>query len=344
LAEVVPDFQTYVAVQARIREQIDNFPADDVVLVASAGDEGFCDGRETTWHFPRTPEGHHAGNPSDSSAAIAQLEALRSQGARWLVLPATQYWWLDVYGEFHAHLVSWYDVLPRAEACLVFDLAGPTLPDAVANPAPTPAELLLRERPRLHDFAGQGELVEGGLSAPMAHRLVAGIREFHNPVVLETGAGLSTLLFCCLAPRRVISMEPNAQLWERIFDEAERRSISTAVLRDIRERSEVALPPLAASGETIDVAFIDGDHGWPSVFVDFCYANIMLRKGGLLFLDDVHLYSVRQLVLLLLQEAEFEYAGTTQKLAVFRKRTDERFLSSSQPFIRANTMHDEGRT
>ena len=47
----------------------------------------------------------------------------------------------------------------------------------------------------------------------------------------------------------------------------------------------------------------------------------MMPKGGTLFVDDTHLYSVAQLCLLLRQEAAFEYVAVDAKLATFRKLT-----------------------
>ncbi len=204
------------------------------------------------------------------------------------------------------------------------------------------AEELIQERPPLHDFVGRGELTVGGMTGGIARRLIKEIQELDKPHIMETGAGISTLLFCCLAPERVTSIAPDEQLWERISAEADTRGIDLSPVRKFRERSDVALPPLAAAGESIDVAFVDGDHGWPSVFVDFCYMNMMLREGGLLFLDDTHVHSVHQLQLLLVHQPGFSYTGDTQKMAVFRKDTADRFLplASQQPFIRANTVKE----
>lgn len=39
------------------------------------------------------------------------------------------------------------------------------------------------------------------------------------------------------------------------------------------------------------------------MFVDFCYLNMMLVLDGVLFVDDVHLYSCEQLMLLLKEQA-----------------------------------------
>jgi predicted O-methyltransferase YrrM len=203
------------------------------------------------------------------------------------------------------------------------------------------ANALIRDRPPLHDFRGDGKLEIGGMEPAMGRRFITELGALEEPAIIETGAGISTLLFCCLAPGRVTSVSPNTHgLWERILAEAKKREIDTSPLRALRDRSDLALPSLALSGESVDAAFIDGDHGWPSVFVDFCYMNMMLREDGLLFLDDVQLHSVRQLVLMLRHQPGFHLKGTAGKMAIVRKTTSDRFLPAAreQPFIQLNSL------
>jgi hypothetical protein len=71
----------------------------------------------------------------------------------------------------------------------------------------------------------------------------------------------------------------------------------------------------------------------------------MMPAGGTLFVDDVRLYSVSQLYLLLRQQEEFEYVALDgRKLATFRKLTDRPFLPEwrGQPYIEQNTVVDAG--
>ena len=83
------------------------------------------------------------------------------------------------------------------------------------------------------------------------------------------------------------------------------------------------------------MALIDGGHGWPTVFVDFCYLNLMMRKGALLFLDDTQIYSVAELGRLLELQPGFEIVHDLGKLQVWVKQTGDPFLPehSREPYI-----------
>jgi hypothetical protein len=109
---------------------------------------------------------------------------------------------------------------------------------------------------------------------------------------------------------------------------------------DIRlYRSEIEFPKIAlAQKEDIDkfdVALLDGGHGWPTVFVDFCYANMILKKGGLLLIDDIQLYSVKELVRLLHEQPEYECVSKIQKIWIWKKTVDAEFLPNEalEPYL-----------
>jgi glycosyltransferase involved in cell wall biosynthesis/2-polyprenyl-3-methyl-5-hydroxy-6-metoxy-1,4-benzoquinol methylase len=102
-----------------------NLPAAAKVIVASRGDDELLRlGGRRGWHYPQTPDGTYAGHhPTDSRDAIAHLEALKAGGGRYLLLPATAFWWMDHYGEFRRHLESRYrKVVERDGVCAIFSL------------------------------------------------------------------------------------------------------------------------------------------------------------------------------------------------------------------------------
>lgn len=104
-------------------------PLGASVVVVSRGDESLlgCEGRRMG-HFPQEPDGQWAGHPKYSVEAIENLENLREQGARYFVVPSSQFWWLHYYSELAAHLESAYRRIYYDEHLIVFDLAPETRP------------------------------------------------------------------------------------------------------------------------------------------------------------------------------------------------------------------------
>ena len=201
-----------------------------------------------------------------------------------------------------------------------------------------PLEELLAEPPRLHHWSGRWQV--GGIKGALAEAVVFELKRLPGFRVIETGAGLSTLLFLCMSTEPVVSIAPDSGLFDRIAQEARRRGVKADHLEAHVGYSELVLPQLMGDGRRFNVAFIDGGHGWPTVFVDFCYMNAMLDKSGLLFLDDLQLHSVQQLNLLLLEQPGFEEVRNLGgKMAAFRKTTDAPFLPdhTQQPFIVASS-------
>jgi hypothetical protein len=112
----------------RVRELVrEVVPEGSIVAVVTHGDDDLLElgGGRTGRHLPQAEGGVYAGyHPADSVTAIAQLEALREEGAAFLVIPAAQLWWLDYYAEFAQHLSNRYRLVARsAEAGVVYDLA-----------------------------------------------------------------------------------------------------------------------------------------------------------------------------------------------------------------------------
>ena len=99
-------------------------PAETIVLVVSKGDRELVEpGSKRVWHFPQTGGGlYWNGNPADSTDAVSELEALRRKGAGFLLLPSTEFWWLDYYSDFCRHLDSHYSRTVDDEDCIIYDL------------------------------------------------------------------------------------------------------------------------------------------------------------------------------------------------------------------------------
>ena len=97
-----------------------------VVLVASGGDPALVDlGSHPSWHFPQGPDGGWAGfDPVDGRAAINHLEAQRTGGARYFVLPTASFSWRYRFPELLEHLEREYRRVHQDEHLVVYDLAA----------------------------------------------------------------------------------------------------------------------------------------------------------------------------------------------------------------------------
>lgn len=191
----------------------------------------------------------------------------------------------------------------------------------------------LDDLPLLHSWDGGKTWNTGGFDRETLQSLHPHMTE--GAEILETGAGNSTIFFLFHKPKRLVSVAPDQGLFDRIHAYCDEHGIDRGRLQTEVECSEWVLP-LMAKHERFDFILIDGCHGWPLVFVDFCYANAMLREGGILAIDDTQIHSVKELGRLLMQQPEFELLAQIEKTALFRKSADVRMLPGwfGQPYIR----------
>jgi hypothetical protein len=193
-------------------------------------------------------------------------------------------------------------------------------------------EKYLSDLPLLHTWDGGVTWNTGGFD----HEVFEAIHPFiaEGSDILETGAGNSTIFFLLHKPQRLVSIAPEPSLFERIYAYCDRHRIDRSRAEAHIERSEWVLPTLAKH-QQFDFTLIDGGHGWPVVFVDFCYATAMLRQGGILAIDDTQLHSIKELGRLLMRQPEFEFVMQHTKTALFRKVTEARALPDwvGQPYI-----------
>lgn len=198
-------------------------------------------------------------------------------------------------------------------------------------------EKIYTERPKFHywDDAWQ----DGGLSNQMLQTCAKYALDVNKdgPVVIETGAGLSTLIFLASGAKKVISIAPDYSLKDRMLEWCNKNGLSTENLDFVIDYSEIALPNIVLQKDPfVDMVLIDGGHGWPTVFVDFCYGNYALKKGGIIAIDDNQLYSISEIVNFLASQEGFVLLECiNNKLAFFRKEYETRLLPNfgGQPYI-----------
>ena len=137
---------------------------------------------------------------------------------------------------------------------------------------------------------------------------------------LETGSGLSTLIFLERGAWHV-AITPNAEESVRIQRWAAEHGVDTSRLTFVALASEQHLPH--AQYESLDCVLIDGKHAFPWPILDWFFAARMLRRGGLMILDDIDLWPVRVLAdFLLSDKPRWECVEKFDRSMCFRKLTE----------------------
>jgi predicted O-methyltransferase YrrM len=111
---------------------------------------------------------------------------------------------------------------------------------------------------------------------------------------IETGAGKSTLAFMAAGCYHD-TVTPSSSEVAAIKAEAVRRGYDTESVTFHVDFSQNVLPHLKGH-EDIDVAFIDGGHGFPVPCVDWLFIAPRLKVGGTLLIDDIDLWTGSMLI------------------------------------------------
>jgi precorrin-6B methylase 2 len=147
-------------------------------------------------------------------------------------------------------------------------------------------ESLKRSPPRLHDSPDYWGLAWDALAW-----LEQNVDEEMS--TLETGAGASTIVFAARgAEHEVVTPDPEEE--RRIRRACDERGIDASRVTFHIGRSQEVLPDLAE--RRLDLALVDGAHGFPYPVLDWWHLAPRLKVGGRMLLDDAYLPSVAGIV------------------------------------------------
>jgi methyltransferase family protein len=138
----------------------------------------------------------------------------------------------------------------------------------------------------------------------------------HGMKTLELGAGSSTVIFAIKGTGHTCIVPDEKQI-QRIREYCELHAISLSNVTFIAEKSQDALPKITQ--RDFDCILIDGSHGFPSPFVDWYYSAGLLKIGGIVIVDDLHIWTCSTLADFLLEEPEWRVVKETARSAVFMK-------------------------
>ncbi len=102
------------------------------------------------------------------------------------------------------------------------------------------------------------------------------------------GLGISAAYIISATKSKHIAIDPFYKTeWDSSIAMKNMKELGfTNLLVDHNDYSYNVLPQLAKKGHKLDFAFIDGDHRYDSIFIDYFYIDLMLKKKGFILFDD----------------------------------------------------------
>lgn len=178
---------------------------------------------------------------------------------------------------------------------------------------------------------------EGNANWQLSDDVVDYLKQHLKPGMrtLETGAGLSTVTFAACGALHTAVTPAQAEV-SAIKQEMQRRGVSDEHCQFLVGYSQDILPQ--QSGE-LDLALIDGGHGFPIPQVDWTYIAPRLKVGGILIVDDVDLWTGKILVDFMREEPGWEHLETLRgRTAIFRLTAPCELKEwCDQPFVKSRS-------
>jgi predicted O-methyltransferase YrrM len=183
-------------------------------------------------------------------------------------------------------------------------------------------------------------LTETGLDHDGVSILYYLVRTLGPARTIETGFGLGTsAIAIMLAKRGVrgaqhIAIDPARDSGDggvALLDHLTRTY--GRAFRRVWKRSEIALPELVAAKARCDFAFVDGNHHFDGVLLDFVYLDRLLTVGGLIVMDDLDYPAVEAAVNYIRANRRTYAVAEVGPFAVLRKlAADDRSWGHFRPF------------
>lgn len=192
-------------------------------------------------------------------------------------------------------------------------------------------EGLIADPPHVH---GGGTLVWA--LAPEVLRFIDG-RIDESSRTVETGLGVSTALFAARGARHVCITPVGDEIEElRAYCRAKRIGLETVEF--LQDYSENVVPTLGVA--ELDLVLIDGGHGFPTPFLDWCYLSQRLKVGGIVIVDDTQIWTGSVLKNFLMSESNWILERTWERAVAFRLLKPVSPAEwGTQPFVRSRSKH-----
>jgi hypothetical protein len=173
---------------------------------------------------------------------------------------------------------------------------------------------VLKVAPTLH---GAGTFSAATLEAMMRHASAQPIR--HSA---ETGSGASTLMFSHLSEHHLVfAMDCGTDSVRGV----QRSPLLRAEHVTFVEGPTQLTLPVHTFAHPLQLALIDGPHGYPFPDLEYYYLYPQLEAGALLIVDDIHIPTITHLFEFLKADAMFALQEVVETTAFFRRTAAETF-------------------
>ena len=197
-------------------------------------------------------------------------------------------------------------------------------------------EALLLHPPSLHTDRN-GNLVSWRAGERLLRYMNAKLTE--GDVTLETGAGLTTIVFAMKRCSHTVVVPDQGQA-DRIREWCTANGVQSDSLTFAVQPSEDVLPHLDPG--PLDLVLIDGGHGFPTPFIDWFYAGRRLRPGGTLIVDDMNVWTSRVLHDFLAKESQWriDHAAAFEFFAATREAVGPAGEWLDQPYVLQHSYYE----
>lgn len=139
---------------------------------------------------------------------------------------------------------------------------------------------------------------------------------------VETGCGKSTLLLSWLSESHTVFTldkygDVPCESFENVRDSSLLKQNSVEFVLGPSQRTVPEYP----FHSSLQLALLDGPHGFPFPMLEYYYIYPHLDRGALLIVDDIHIPTVKWLYGFLAEDSMFELLDVVEDTAFFR-RTD----------------------
>lgn len=134
----------------------------------------------------------------------------------------------------------------------------------------------------------------------------------------ETGTGKSTLLLSHLSARHTVFTMDDSGAGDSLTVVRGSPLLRREVVEFVVGPTQRTLPRHAFA-QPLDLAMIDGPHGFPFAQLEYFFLYPQLAPGALLVVDDIHIRAVNDLFCVLRADAMFELVDVVRTTAFFRR-------------------------